>query len=117
MKMKEMKRQMGAMERTLLEQNQQMKIIMSEQSAQIDFVMNTLTLQDEEDEIAHGNTTRQVAGVSFRHPDPDHAYSPDLASSATGPFEWPNEKSFRQSSPDTMRKKSTWSGLFEACLA
>jgi hypothetical protein len=102
-----LKRTMGSMERTINEQNVQMQQIMSQQSAQMEFVVKTLTWDEEHDEnadagpepidcgtyeIVHGNTTWHVAGVSCRQPDPDHVYFPGLAYSATGPNERPNDK-------------------------
>ena len=104
MQLEEMKRQMSTMERKIFEQNQQMQEIMSEQSAAMDFVVKTLTWQEEDEdagpepidcgtyEIAYGNTTWQVSGVSCRQPDLDHVYFPGLAYSATGPTEPPNDK-------------------------
>jgi hypothetical protein len=101
-----MKVTMSKMENTIMEQNLQMKQIMAKQSEQMDFVVKTLTLREEEDdeysgpvpidcgsyEILYGSTTWSIAGVSSCEPDPDHVYFPGLAWRAKTPTDQRNDK-------------------------
>jgi cellulose synthase/poly-beta-1,6-N-acetylglucosamine synthase-like glycosyltransferase len=104
LQLEEMKKTMGQMELTILEQNLQMKQIMTQQSEQMDFVVKTLTWRDEDEElpgpvpidvgsyeIHFGNTTWMLTGVSSCEPDPDFVYFPGLAWSATDPTSPPND--------------------------